>query len=135
MPNNSKDYFWAWIIFGFVLPLWIPILTALYFDVPFKERDVSVFFISVTLFTYHACKKIAVTAAYKRLEKSFFDKFSNFFVSMVFFIPTLLTSSLAVLISIFTYSMPNWAVMGLCFVLMIVGGLLLMIDQISDHDR
>lgn len=126
---------WAWTLFGFFLPLWIPVWAALYLDVPFKERDVSGFFISVALFAYLACKKIAVTAAYKRLEKRFLDTFPIFFMGLVIFIPTLLTSGLAVLISIVTYSMPQWAVVVISILIGGCGGFLLMIDQISDHDR
>lgn len=135
MSNDSKDsYMWAWLLFGFFLPLWIPVWAALYFDIAFKERDEGIFLLILSLFVYLACRRFSDTTIFKRVEKSFAKKLPNLFGGLVIFIPTLITSILAVLTSIFTYTLSEWAVMSLGIGLAIVGSILLILDTISSGE-
>lgn len=132
MSNDSNDsYMWAWLLFGFFLPLWIPMWVALYLDIPFKEKDCGIFIFIFSMFAYLVCKRFADTTIFKRVDNSFAKKLPNLYGGLVIFIPTLITSILAVLTSIFTYSMPLWAVMSLGMFLGIVGSILLIIETTS----
>ncbi len=133
MWKNSKEPNIGFLILLSVfLPMWIPIGIVLYSHVPLKAEHVTVYFSAIAPFSYILSKKVCSFNLYNRIVKFCTDSnIDFFFYALVLFICVFLTASLAVLLSVLMYSMPQWVSIGLAVLMIVIGCVLVLVDRFS----